>query len=52
MTQTADQNRQIILAQRPVGAPDGDTLRLETTTVPVASAGEMLLRIGYLSLDP
>jgi len=52
MTQSTDTNRQIILAQRPVGAPNADTLRLKNSEVPVAGAGEMLLRTEYLSLDP
>lgn len=52
MTQNTDKNRQIVLAQRPVGAPNADTLRLETTDIPVAGTGEMLLRTAYLSLDP
>ncbi|MEL7070761.1 MAG: NADP-dependent oxidoreductase [Cyanobacteria bacterium J06581_3] len=52
MTQSTDMNRQIVLAQRPVGALNADTLRLETSDVPVAGAGEMLLRTEYLSLDP
>lgn len=52
MTQNADQNRRIVLAQRPVGAPDNETLRLEGSAVPVADKGEMLLRTEYLSLDP
>ena len=52
MTQTTDTNRQIVLAERPVGAPDDKTLRLETSGVPVPGAGEMLLRVEYLSLDP
>jgi NADPH-dependent curcumin reductase CurA len=52
MTQLTDTNRQIVLAKRPVGAPNADTLRLDTSDVPVAGAGEMLLRIEYLSLDP
>ncbi len=49
---TQDKNRQIVLAERPVGAPDANTLRLETAGTPVAGAGEMLLRTEYLSLDP
>jgi len=52
MTQTNNKNRQIILAQRPNGAPDSDTLRLKTSALPVAGKGEMLLRTEYLSLDP
>ena len=52
MTQSKDTNRQIVLAQRPIGAPNADTLRLENSDVPVAGAGEMLLRTEYLSLDP
>ncbi|MCG8491462.1 MAG: NADP-dependent oxidoreductase, partial [Sneathiellales bacterium] len=42
----------IVLAERPVGLPNENTLRLETTEVPVPGAGEMLVRTVYLSLDP
>lgn len=52
MPQTADKNRQIVLKNRPVGKPDDTTLALETADLPVASKGEMLLRVEYLSLDP
>lgn len=52
MPQTADINRRIVLAQRPVGLPDDHTLRLEEAPVPQAGAGQMLLRTRYLSLDP
>ncbi len=52
MTQTSDTNRRIVLAQRPKGRPDDDTLRLEAGAVPEADAGEMLLRTVWLSLDP
>lgn len=52
MAQTPDINRQIILAERPVGEPDENTLRLETSAVPTPGEGEMLLRTKYLSLDP
>ncbi len=47
-----DTNRRFVLAERPIGAPDENTLRLETVDVPQAGAGEMLLRTEFLSLDP
>lgn len=52
MSQTADTNRQIVLKNRPIGKPDDTTLALETSDMPVAGKGEMLLRVEYLSLDP
>ncbi|MBV1858993.1 MAG: NADP-dependent oxidoreductase [Nannocystaceae bacterium] len=52
MPQSDSINRQLVLAQRPKGEPDDDTLRLETTAVPTAGEGQMLLRNEYLSLDP
>lgn len=45
-------NRKFVLAQRPKGEPDDQTLRLETEAVPTPSHGQMLLRNEYLSLDP
>ncbi|PLW78403.1 NADP-dependent oxidoreductase [Cohaesibacter celericrescens] len=52
MTQSNTVNRKLILAQRPVGAPDDATLRLETDAIPEPAEGQMLLRTVYLSLDP
>lgn len=52
MAQTSDVNRQIVLVERPKGQPDDNTLKLQTTDVPVPGAGEMLVRTVYLSLDP
>ncbi|MCR9086061.1 MAG: NADP-dependent oxidoreductase [Rhodobacteraceae bacterium] len=52
MPQTTDRNRRIVLAERPTGLPDENTLRLETGPVPQPGAGQMLLRTEYLSLDP
>ncbi|MDN5568991.1 MAG: NADP-dependent oxidoreductase, partial [Paracoccus sp. (in: a-proteobacteria)] len=52
MTQSTTQNRQQILAERPKGEPNADTLRLETSDVPTPGKGQMLLRNEYLSLDP
>lgn len=52
MPQTSKTNRRIILAERPVGSPDANTLRLETSPVLSAGPSEMLLRSEYLSLDP
>lgn len=52
MPQTTNTNRRIVLAKRPKGLPDDETLRLETAPVPEPGPGEMLLRTVYLSLDP
>ncbi len=52
MPQTADNNRRIVLAERPKGTPDESTLRLEDSEVPQPGEGQMLLRTKYLSLDP
>ncbi|CTQ50487.1 NADP-dependent oxidoreductase [Jannaschia donghaensis] len=52
MGQSNDVNRRIVLAERPKGAPNADTLRQETAPVPEAGAGEILLRTVWLSLDP
>ena len=49
MTET---NRRWILAERPKGEPDDNTLRLENAPVPQPGDGQMLLRVEYLSLDP
>lgn len=52
MTQSNDSNRRCVLAERPKGEPNDNTLRLETVDRPTAGAGQMLLRNEYLSLDP
>ncbi|MBW3096165.1 NADP-dependent oxidoreductase [Pseudohoeflea coraliihabitans] len=52
MTQTHDSNRRFVLAQRPQGEPDADTLRLEEAARPEPGEGEILLRTVFLSLDP
>ena len=52
MSQSTTQNRRFVLAERPTGEPDDNTLRLETTDLPTPGPGQMLLRNEYLSLDP
>ncbi|HEY9038077.1 MAG TPA: NADP-dependent oxidoreductase [Roseovarius sp.] len=52
MTQSGTKNRKFVLAERPRGAPDDNTLRLETGEVPRPGPGQMLLRNEFLSLDP
>jgi NADPH-dependent curcumin reductase CurA len=45
-------NQRIVLASRPVGAPQSENFRLEEAAIPTPAAGEVLLRTVYLSLDP
>lgn len=52
MSQTDTTNRRLILAERPIGEPDENTLRLESVDIPSPQEGQMLLRTEYLSLDP
>jgi NADPH-dependent curcumin reductase len=49
---TEGKARQIVLAARPQGKPKLTDFRLEETAVPTPSAGQVLLRVRYLSLDP
>ena len=46
------ENRRIVLAARPDGAPKETDFRLEEAPVPSPGDGELLLRTIYLSLDP
>jgi hypothetical protein len=52
MSQSPHENRRIVLAQRPVGAPKPSDFRLERAPLPVPAEGQVLLRTVYLSLDP
>src|SRR5271163_3861321 len=49
---TAAKARQIVLAARPQGKPQLTNFRLEETPIPTPTAGQVLLRVDYLSLDP
>lgn len=52
MSQNAIANRQMILANRPSGAPGKDNFELKTSDIPAIKDGQLLLRTVYLSLDP
>ena len=52
MPQSNTTNRQLVLAERPKGEPDAQTLQLVEGPVPQPGAGQMLLRTQFLSLDP
>jgi hypothetical protein len=44
--------RQVVIAARPQGKPRLSDFRLEETEIPMPAAGELLLAVQYLSLDP
>ena len=52
MSQTVENNRQIVLAERPEGLPNDKTLQLVSKPIPEPADGQMLIRTVYLSLDP
>jgi NADPH-dependent curcumin reductase len=45
-------NKQILLADRPIGEPTADNFKLTSTELPDLQDGEVLVRHHYLSLDP
>ena len=45
-------NRQVVLAARPQGEPKQSDFQLKQSPIPQPGAGQMLLRVLYLSLDP
>jgi len=49
---TEAQARHIVLAARPHGKPQLTDFRLEDTAIPTPRAGQVLLRVQSLSLDP
>jgi NADPH-dependent curcumin reductase CurA len=49
---TPTRARQIVLAARPKGKPELTDFRLEEAAIPTPAAGQLLLEVQYLSLDP
>jgi NADPH-dependent curcumin reductase len=45
-------NRTVRLAKRPTGMPERDIWTIADEAMPVAGAGEVLVKVDYLSLDP
>ena len=52
MSQNRKVNRRIVLNARPTGYPTKTSFRIDELVIPTPSAGEVLLRSIYLSLDP
>lgn len=44
--------QRIVLQSRPEGSPTTDNFRLETVAIPTLSAGQVLVRNHFMSLDP
>ncbi|MFC9839417.1 NADP-dependent oxidoreductase [Rhodococcus sp. NPDC127530] len=44
--------QQVRLARRPSGLPDADTWRVATEELPAISAGEFLVKVDLVSIDP
>jgi NADPH-dependent curcumin reductase CurA len=52
MAPDSDGNRRLVLAHRPSGMVDGDTVRREVGPVPGPGPAGALIRVRYLSIDP
>lgn len=48
----SEQNRRLVLAQRPTGMVDESTTRLEQHEMPDLQDGEALVKVRYISIDP
>jgi NADPH-dependent curcumin reductase CurA len=48
----SDENRRVVLAERPTGMVDESTTRMEHEDVPQPGAGEALVKVRYVSIDP
>ncbi|WP_426572354.1 NADP-dependent oxidoreductase [Aquihabitans sp. McL0605] len=48
----SEQNRRLVLAQRPTGMVDDTIVRLETEDAPEAKTGQAVVRVTHLSIDP
>jgi NADPH-dependent curcumin reductase len=48
----ADRNRRMILAERPTGMVDENTVHLQESDVPQPGKDEALARVRYISIDP
>jgi len=48
----SEHNRRIVLAERPTGMVNEQTTRLEELDVPEPGAGEALVKVRYISIDP
>ena len=48
----AEMMQRIVLAKRPEGHPSLEDFRLEEMPMPEPGAGEMLIRVVWLTLDP
>jgi NADPH-dependent curcumin reductase len=48
----AERNRRLVLAERPTGMVDEQTVRIEEGDAPEPGDGEALARVRYISIDP
>jgi NADPH-dependent curcumin reductase CurA len=48
----SEENRRVVLAERPTGMVDESTTRMEHEPVPEPGAGEALVKVRYISIDP
>ncbi|MFE9320649.1 NADP-dependent oxidoreductase [Nocardia sp. NPDC052278] len=44
--------QQVLLAKRPSGLPDADTWRVTTEELPAIAAGQILVKVDLISIDP
>lgn len=45
-------NTQVLFAKRPLGEPNDECFRIETVEIPKLQAGQILIKVCWLSIDP
>ncbi len=45
-------NKQVMFAKRPLGEPDDECFRIEEAEIPELEAGQILIKVCWLSIDP
>lgn len=52
MSDSIEQNKEIVLASHPTGVPNQDTFNINAIPMPTLNAGEVIIKSIYVSVDP
>lgn len=52
MSDSIEQNKEIVLASHPTGVPNQDTFKINAIPMPTLNAGEVIIKSIYVSVDP
>ena len=52
MSDSIQQNKEIVLASHPAGVPNQDTFKINDIPMPTLNAGDVIIKSIYVSVDP